>query len=432
MRLKLIIVSLLFAQIFLLLPVNVSAETPAETTDIQSKIDSRTADIQNLEKLIQQYQNELTALGTRESSLAKTLSELNLTQKKLQANISLTQDKIDAKNTEIRLLSSKIKTAQGSIAENKLTVSESMKRMNELGDHSLPSLILSSDSLSDSWNTINTLAILSGNVQSHIVDLQKVKKGLETNKLATERAKAELISLESQLSNEKKVVIETTNEQKRLLTQTKNSEAAYERLLIEKKTLKDEFERELLTFESQLNLEVDISKLPGTGRSILSWPLDNISITQYFGNTSFAIANSQLYNGNGHNGVDFRATIGTPVKASLSGIVVGTGNTDIIPRCYSLGKWILVRHTNGLSTLYAHLSLQTTAAGNQVSTGQTIGYSGNTGYTTGPHLHFGVYASSGIEIKRFTNSRSCGGAILPVAVLRAYLNPLSYLPTVSN
>lgn len=424
MRLRTIITAI--ALVSLIAPFQLRAQATPE--DVQAKIDARNADIENLERLIGEYQKELERLGSRETSLEKTLSELAITQKKLQANISLTRDKIDAKNSEIRALSSNISKAEGSIAENKLYVSESMKRMNELGGQSVPVILLSGSSLSDAWNTINKLALLEGDLQTNIDRLRRVKTGLETNKKATERAKAELVSLQNQLNNERKVVVETTNEQKKLLARTKNSEASYQRLLLEKQALKEEFEKEILIFESQLKLAVDISKLPRTGASVLKWPLDNIYITQYFGNTPFATANAQLYSGRGHNGLDFRATIGTPVKASLSGTVVGTGNTDIVYNCYSLGKWILVRHVNGLSTLYAHLSVQAVATGQQVTTGEIIGYSGNTGYTTGPHLHFGVYASSGIEIKRFTNSRSCNGAVLPVAVLQAYLNPLSYLP----
>jgi len=400
--------------------------------DVQSKIDARSTDIANLEKLINQYQSEINALSNKETSLANTLKELNLTQKKLQASISLTHDKIDAKNSEIRSLTLRILNAQGNISDSKLFVSETMKRMNEQGNYSIPIILLSGSSLTDAWNTMNELATLEGNIEARIQALTKTKTNLETNKKATEKAKVELLNLQNQLNNERKIVIETTNEQKQILADTKNSESAYRKLLLEKQTLKNEFEREVLEFESQLKLAVDISLLPKTGLSILSLPLDNIRITQYFGNTTFASQNTQLYGGKGHNGVDFAASIGTPVKASLSGIVVGTGNTDAIKRCYSLGKWILVKHSNGLSTLYAHLSLQNVSVGSAVSTGQIIGYSGNTGYTTGPHLHFGVYASAGIEIKRFTNSRSsCNNAILPVAVFQAYLNPLSYLPAIS-
>lgn len=424
MRLKLFLISLLLFSC--LAPYPLRAQSSAD--DIQAKIDARSAEIEALEKVIKDYQRELQELGNRGTTLAKTVAELNLTQKKLQASIALTQDKITAKNLEIQSLSKRIRGAEDTIETNKLYVMELMQTINEEGGRTIPQIVLSGRSLSEAWNTIDRLAILESDIEDHIQGIKRTRNQLTTSRLSTERAKAELVRLQNQLNDERKVVIETANQQKKLLSQTKNSEAAYQKLLTEKLALKEAFEREILEFESQLQFALDSSKLPKIGSSVLSWPLDNIRITQYFGNTPFASANPQVYSGRGHNGIDFGASIGTPVRAALSGVVSGTGNTDVIAGCYSLGKWILLKHGNGLSTLYAHLSVHSVAPGAQVSTGQIIGYSGNTGYTTGPHLHFGVYASSGIQIQQFTSSRNCRGAILPVAALAAYLNPLSYLP----
>ncbi|MEK9183687.1 MAG: M23 family metallopeptidase, partial [Patescibacteria group bacterium] len=111
----------------------------------------------------------------------------------------------------------------------------------------------------------------------------------------------------------------------------------------------------------------------------------------------------------------------------LSGVVEDIGNTDTIKGCYSYGKWALIRHSNGLSTLYAHLSLIKVKKGQNVAMGETVGYSGSTGYATGPHLHFTVYATQGVKVIKFENSVNCRNAVIPVADKKAYLNPLSYL-----
>jgi len=154
-------------------------------------------------------------------------------------------------------------------------------------------------------------------------------------------------------------------------------------------------------------------------------------ITQYFGNTPFSTANAQVYNGHGHNAIDIAAPIGTPVYAALSGTVLDTGNTDLVPGCYSFGKWVMVIHGNGLSTLYSHLSSIDVMKGQQVNTKQIVGLSGMTGYATGPHLHFGVYATEGTQVMTLKQFRGvaggCANAKMPVATLTAYLNPLSYL-----
>ncbi|MEK7641548.1 MAG: peptidoglycan DD-metalloendopeptidase family protein [Patescibacteria group bacterium] len=414
------------ASFSLLLAFSVSAQTAA---DLQSKIGQRAEDIKALEKEIAGYQKQLDEIGTQVSSLSATVKSLQLTQKKLEADIKVTENKIVEKNIQIQLLSSQISDKQETISDDRRIIARSYVSVNELGSRSLPELLLSEKSLSAAWGSLDSIAAVQKGLVDRIASLENAKANLEVNKKATEKAKAELLSLNSQLKDQRSVVLGTANQQKQLLDDTKQSEAKYQAMLAQKKNLKELFEREVLDLESQLKLTIDPASIPHTGSGVLSWPLDAITVTQYFGNTPFATANSQIYNGKGHTGVDFRASIGTPIKASLSGTVVGVANTDIIPSCYSYGKWIMIKHGNGLSTLYAHLSLQSVSVGQQVVTGQIIGYSGNTGYTTGPHLHYGVYATEGIRITKLAPgmSKNCSGATIPLADFKAYLNPLSYL-----
>ena len=216
-----------------------------------------------------------------------------------------------------------------------------------------------------------------------------------------------------------------------LLAATKNKESNYQKLLAEKQTLHRQFEEELSAYEAELRFTIDPTLLPKTGSGVLSWPLDAVFITQYFGNTEFATRNAQVYNGEGHNGIDLRAAPGTQVRAASSGVVQGTGNTDTTCRGASYGQWVLIRHNNGLSTLYAHLSVIAVSQGQSVSVGQIIGYSGSAGYATGPHLHFTVYATQGVEISQLkSRALACKGKIYTLPLVKdrgAYLNPLSYL-----
>lgn len=85
-----------------------------------------------------------------------------------------------------------------------------------------------------------------------------------------------------------------------------------------------------------------------------------------------------------HEGIDIAVAEGTPVRAAKSGTV-------ILASYYGgYGNYICVDHGGGLSTCYAHLSGYASSTGQRVSQGQVIGYSGNTGSSTGPHLHFEV------------------------------------------
>ena len=86
-----------------------------------------------------------------------------------------------------------------------------------------------------------------------------------------------------------------------------------------------------------------------------------------------------------HNGVDLAVSQGTPIYASRSGYVT-TAEYN-----YAWGYYVTINHMDGFSTLYAHMTHFIVSPGQYVEQGQTIGYVGSTGYSTGPHLHFTIY-----------------------------------------
>ncbi len=86
-----------------------------------------------------------------------------------------------------------------------------------------------------------------------------------------------------------------------------------------------------------------------------------------------------------HHGIDYAGPRGTPIKAAYDGRVIFMGTKG------GYGKTIIIRHKGGYKTLYAHLSkFNNKARGSYVKKGKIIGYMGNTGKSTGPHLHFGL------------------------------------------
>jgi murein DD-endopeptidase MepM/ murein hydrolase activator NlpD len=89
----------------------------------------------------------------------------------------------------------------------------------------------------------------------------------------------------------------------------------------------------------------------------------------------------------GFNAVDIGAPVGTPVVASARGEVILSK-----PLSWNggYGSYIVIKHSNGTQTLYAHTSKNTVSAGEVVEKGQTIGHVGNSGKSTGYHLHFEV------------------------------------------
>ncbi len=93
----------------------------------------------------------------------------------------------------------------------------------------------------------------------------------------------------------------------------------------------------------------------------------------------------------GWNAVDLGAPVGTPIIAAAAGTVVISKQPGWNG---GYGAYVVIRHGNGTQTLYAHMSSNLSSVGQDVYQGQTIGYVGNTGKSTGPHLHFEVRGAS--------------------------------------
>jgi len=92
-----------------------------------------------------------------------------------------------------------------------------------------------------------------------------------------------------------------------------------------------------------------------------------------------------------HNGIDIAIPEGTPVRPAATGVVVYSGQRP------GYGYTILIEHDNGMVTLYGHNSRLMASPGQMVDTGTVIAYSGNTGRSTGPHLHFEAW-QAGVNV----------------------------------
>lgn len=90
-----------------------------------------------------------------------------------------------------------------------------------------------------------------------------------------------------------------------------------------------------------------------------------------------------------HAGVDYGASIGTPLRAMNAGTVVGAGPMS------GYGVYIDIEYADGTVSRYGHLSSVAASVGQQVAAGQTVAYSGNTGRSTGPHLHLEIHPGGG-------------------------------------
>ena len=114
---------------------------------------------------------------------------------------------------------------------------------------------------------------------------------------------------------------------------------------------------------------------------LFMYPLQSRYITSRYGMRKDPISGVLQF----HGGVDFRANTGTPIMASLDGTI------SVVAENWLYGKYIIMSHGNGYKTIYGHLSAFSVKQGDKIARGRKIGEVGNTGYSTGPHLHFGIF-----------------------------------------
>lgn len=412
----------------LLLPMN-TAIALTRADDLRDSIAAKQTDIAKLQKEIAELDSKLKATGEVAKTLAGAVAALDISSKKIAADIAVTESKISLANLTIEKLSTEIGKTSDKIGNDHDALGAIMRSLDQEQGKTLIEMALAGETFSVSFNKINSLADLQGSVGEKVSTLKELKTGLEDNKSETQKEQQSLEALKLELADQKKVADQNKAQQAKLLKDTKNQESTYKKLIAQKESQEKQFENDLSDFEAKLSYEIDQSKIPVAGTAALSWPLDRVIITQYFGNTSFSQQHAGVYNGKGHNGVDLGASFGTPVKAARLGTVIGTGDTDLTCPGASYGRWVFIKHDNGLSTLYAHLSVINVTEGQEVGTGQVIGYSGNTGYSTGPHLHFTLIASQGAQVGSLKSKNpKCGTYRLPIAALNGYLNPLEYLP----
>jgi len=127
--------------------------------------------------------------------------------------------------------------------------------------------------------------------------------------------------------------------------------------------------------------KLDWTRLQEINGDLFMWPV-NGAVTSFFGwrRDPFNKSRRQL-----HNGIDIKSSTGTPVRAAMAGRVSAVGFDNVF------GNYVLISHNSGYRTLYGHMSVIRTKTGSYVAQGERIGDVGNTGQSTGSHLHFTVY-----------------------------------------
>jgi len=415
-------------------PFSVVGAESAELNRLQRDIKERGGRLGEIDKEIAKYEAELQVVGAERRTLQNAINQLELERRKIRAEINRTENLIDTTNLTISKLILEIARSEQDIELNQKAIAELIRSHHQSGQESIIEILLQNERLSDFWSVYAAKETIRNNLANQVTALTELQTTLKAQQEESLARKSNLESLRNQFTDQNSVLANNQTERAKLLEVTRNEERNYQLLLAQRQQARDQIIRELRDFESRLQFILDPNTIPPLGTRVFDWPLKNIRITQFFGGSEFARRNPSVYgNRPFHPGVDFGAPRGTEIFAPLGGVVRDTGNTDLVPGCFSWGKWILIDHANGLSTLYAHLDVISVQPGQRVATGEIIGYTGNTGFSTGPHLHFTVYVRAGVSVRQFNEIRtvtSCGPAKTPVAATEAYIDPMLYLPPI--
>ena len=329
-----------------------------EYNDLQQQINDKRQEMNNLK-------NELDKIKGQKASTQQQKNLLDQRNSALTEEITLLEQQIDITTRSI--------AANEALEEQQTELFHKQVRMEEeQGTLSYWSVLFKATSFSDLISRIDFINEIARYNKKVISDLQEIRQELADDKAALEQQSEDLNAskqeLEGQISESMKLLAE-------YIKTEEGKQAEYDAIKAEEEALDD-----LMAAAEAKARELGLNDIAGTVGGYI-WPCNGIRwITSMFGGR-------QSPGGIGstnHKGVDIGTPMGTPVLAAKSGTVTWASWNG------GYGNCIIISHGNGNSTLYGHLSGYNVSTDQQVTQGQVIGYSGNTGNSTGPHLHFGI------------------------------------------
>ena len=399
----------------------VGVMTAASSSNLQSQLQQKVQQLNQVSQQLTAAKASLQQVQTQRVTLQQQVNLLNGNINTLNLNIQADDLSVQQLEIEKQQLAGNMQDIAGSISVKEDAIMETLQELQRQDETSgnLLALFLKNGTLADSFFAANSVLNLQSQLSADITNLKDLNSQYSDQLHQSADKEASIQAQQKDLQNKKSIVQDQQQEKATLLASTKNQESVFQKQLSTLQQQQAAINSDIESIDSILRSKIDPSTLPAIGAGVLLMPVQGdtqASITQGYGATSFA---QTEYVKHWHNGLDLAASIGTPLLAAADGTVNATGNEDLYCPHGAYGKFVVINHYNGLTTLYGHMSKILVTAGEKVTRGQLIGYSGNTGDVTGPHLHFTVYAQSTYNLN---NSKSCGP--LPTG---GDLNPSGYL-----
>lgn len=361
------------------IPLYTFAVSKSDKDALQYKINNAKSELKNIQNSQRDAKSELENLTIQVMDAENELDSLKAELSELESSIETKESEITEKQAEIK-------------RKEKL-LQERIVALYEAGDSTYLDVLLGSDSLLDFLSKYEIVQQIVDADTALITDLDNDKKSLENEKAELETSKAKVKELKDQQeikSNELKILKKNKqSEVDKLSDEEKSKQSEIDKY----NTAMEEVNRQLSEIgkDAQERLDRDGVKFDGS----FIWPCNNKYVT----------SRMKWRWGRWHKGIDIGARYEN-VYASASGYAYNATN----PGGY--GTYIMIFHGDGYATLYGHLNSSHIRNGQYVSQGQVIATSGNSGGSTGAHLHFEIRHSTSIS-NFFGNN---------------WLNPLDYLP----
>lgn len=401
----------------------------AASTD---KLDSLKSQASQLNEQGSSLKNQLSGLQNEANSKLEEKAVLEQQISVLSAQIVNTQALIEEYDVQIADKQVELENAQQQADEYYQLFLARFRDLEEQGSVSYWSILFDAASFSDLLDRISFIADVV-HYDNQIVDqlqaarqaVADAKADLETNQAEQVQAKTDLESQQAELSTDEAAVDAAIAEinskadvyqsqldeiksqadaldeqiaaaQKEYEAQVAAEKAAAEKAAAEKaaaeKAAAEKAAQEAANKKNNSSSNSNSSSSSsGSGRISMVWPCASTRVTSEFGKRNSPTAGASTY----HKGIDIGASTGTAIYAAASGTVTEAGYSS------SRGNYVVIYHSNGVSTAYMHCSALYVSSGDKVSQGQNIAAVGSTGISTGPHLHFSV-----IEDGTYVNPRN--------------------------
>ena len=340
---------------------------------------------------IDAMREEADDLKSQQKEIQAKLDALEADQANAMERKTLLEQQINATQAEINTIAAQIAKYDELIAQKQEELSqaeaeeqaqyelfcERVRYMEEQGEVSYWSILFSSKDFADLLDNammVEEIMDYDNQVMDQLIALREQieqdKAELETARQEQQDAKAEQEAAQANLQAQE-------SEVDALLSQISNQEDELEAREAQLRAASDAATAEIAAAERELAAQ--IANVPS--ESGFLWPLPGrYNLSSLFGSRKHPITGKA----NNHTGIDIPASSGTSILAAKSGVVTTSTYNN------SYGNYVVVSHSDGTSTLYAHMVRRNCSLGDTVSQGQVIGYVGTTGSSTGNHLHFEV------------------------------------------